>query len=73
MCATLVLGVVAIIHPIKIADFSPFAAARIFMIISTVFFLFSIKTEKRISRKEGIVLVGVYIVYLLTEIFIKYF
>jgi cation:H+ antiporter len=73
MCATLVLGVVALICPIQISDFSPFAVARIFMIISILFFLISIKTGQKITKKEGGVLIGVYVLYLLTEIFIKYF
>jgi cation:H+ antiporter len=73
MCATLVLGVVALIQPIQISDFSPFAVARVFMIISVLFFLFCIRTGQRITRKEGLILIGVYVFYLLTEIFIRYF
>jgi len=72
MCATLVLGVVALICPVQISDFSPFAAARAFMIISILFFLVSIRTGQKITKKEGIVLVGVYVIYLLTEIFMRY-
>jgi len=73
MCSTLVLGVVALICPIQISDFSPFAAARVFMIISILFFLVSIRTGRKITKKEGIILIGVYVLYLLTEIFINYF
>jgi cation:H+ antiporter len=73
MCATLVLGIVALIKPIQISDFSPFAVARAFMIISVLFFLFCIKTGQKITKKEGMFLIGVYILYLLTEIFIRYF
>ena len=36
---SLVLGIVALIHPIQIDDFSPFAIARFFLIISALFFL----------------------------------
>jgi len=72
MCATLVMGVVALIHPIQISDFSPFAVARVFMIVSILFFLVSIRTGQKITKKEGIFLVGVYVIYLLAEIFIRY-
>lgn len=72
MCATLVLGVVALIKPIIITDFSPFAAARIFMIIAALFFLFSVRTGQKITKKEGVILIFIYIFYLLTEVLIRY-
>jgi len=73
ICATLVLGTVALIQPIKIYDFSPFAIARAFTIISILSFLFCIKTGQKITKKEGIFLISVYIFYLLSEIFVRYF
>jgi len=45
---TLVLGIVAILKPIVIEDFSPFAFARFFMIISALFFLIFIRTGRKI-------------------------
>lgn len=66
--STLVLGVVALIHPIKILDFSPFTIARIFLIISTLFFFFFIRSNRRITRKEAFCLVGIYILFLFIEI-----
>ena len=52
MCATLVLDV-ALIIPIKIVDFSPFAIARIFLVISVLFFIFCLRSDSKISKKEG--------------------
>jgi len=69
--ATLVLGIVVLISPIRDIDFSPFAIARIFLIISAVFFLIVVRTDKRITKKEAILLIGIYIFFLLTEIFLK--
>lgn len=66
--ATLVLGIVALIHPIEIPDFSPFAIARFFLIISAIFFLLFVRTGKVITRKEAIFLLGIYIVFVLAEI-----
>jgi cation:H+ antiporter len=71
VCATLVLGIVVLIHPINDIDFSPFAIARIFLIISAVFFLIVVRTDKKISKKEGVVLLLIYIFFLLSEIFFK--
>ena len=39
VCATLVLGIVAVVAPFKIADFSPFFIARVFMLIACVFYV----------------------------------
>lgn len=72
MCATLVLGIVSIIKPIIITDFSPFAAARAFMVISAILFLVVLRTGKLITKREGVILIFIYIFYLLTEILIKY-
>ncbi|MEK7061795.1 MAG: sodium:calcium antiporter [Patescibacteria group bacterium] len=68
-CATLVLGIVAIIVPFQINDFSPFLIARIFFIIALAVFLVAIRTGKKITKKEAIVLLFIYIIFLLLEIF----
>jgi len=66
--ATLVLGIVALIHPISGVDFSPFAIARIFLIISAVFFFFFVRTDRVITKKEAFFLLGIYIAFVLVEI-----
>lgn len=66
--ATLVLGIVALICPIKIVDFSPFVIARFFLIISAVFFLFFIRADRKITTKEALFLLGTYITFVLVEI-----
>lgn len=66
--STLVLGLVALIHPIAIPDFSPFVIARFFLIISALFFLFFVRTQKKITFKEALFLLGVYIAFLAVEI-----
>tara|TARA_Y100000310_G_scaffold300321_1_gene335914 strand:+ start:159 stop:1124 length:966 start_codon:yes stop_codon:yes gene_type:complete len=71
ICATLVLGVVALIAPIQIDDFSPFAIARIFLIISALFFFIFVKTDKKITRKEALFLLGIYVVFVISEIYLK--
>jgi len=71
VCATLVLGIVALVAPFQIKDFSPFVIARIFMVIACIFYLLFIVSGKKISKKEGLMLLSIYIIFLLTEIFIK--
>ena len=71
-CATLVLGMVAIITPFEINDFSPFLIARIFLIIALGVFLIAIKTGKKITKKEAIILLFVYVTFLLAEVFKPY-
>jgi len=69
--ATLVLGIVALINPIEITDFSPFGIARIFTFIAIFFFFFFIKNDSRISKKEAAFLLFVYIAFIITEIFVR--
>jgi len=71
MTATLVLGIVALICPIEISDFSPFAIGRIFLVISALFFLIFIQTGHKITRKEALFLLGIYILFVLVEILTK--
>ena len=71
VAATMVLGIVALISPIKIPDFSPFAIARIFLIVSALFFLVFVCTERKISQKEAILLLGIYITFIAVEILTK--
>ncbi len=73
VCSTLVLGIVALICPIQIPDFSPFLVARIFTIIAAFLFFIVIKTGKEITKKEAIILIFIYISFLIAEIFKPYF
>lgn len=69
--STLILGLVALIYPIHIIDFSPYSIARVFLLISVIFFLLVARTHERISRKEGVVLVGIYVLFLITEFLMR--
>ncbi len=71
MTATLVLGTVALVCPIQISDFSPFFVGRIFLIISAIFFLLFIRSGQKITRREAIFLLGIYITFFLVEILTK--
>ena len=66
--ATLVLGIVTILSPIEIPDFSPFAIARIFLVLAALAFVIFTRTKQTIDKREGLYLIGLYILFLLAEI-----
>jgi len=68
VCATLVLGIVALICPIQITEISSFAIARIFLILSALFFLIVVRTGKQITKREGAILLSIYIIFLIAEV-----
>lgn len=69
--STLVLGIVCLICPFEIDNLSTILTARIFLILSSLFFFFTIKTDKKITKNEAFFLLSLYILFLLVEIFIK--
>lgn len=71
VCSTLVLGIVILIRPFEIADFSPFAVARIFLIVSALFFLLMLKTGKTITKIEGLILIALYFLFVLSVLYIN--
>jgi len=67
--ATLVLGIVSLISPIEILDFSPLIIARIFLIISALFFFSFVRTGRQITKREALFLVLIYIAFVLFILF----
>ncbi len=71
--STLVLGTVALINPIiiDVSEITSLYIARIFLLICSLIFLFFVRTEKRISTVEGIILIAIYCLFVGLEILIK--
>lgn len=69
--ATLVLGIVVLIHPIVIPDFSPFVIARIFLVIAAFLFFFFVHSDRKITRKEAVFLLLLYFLFVALEILIR--
>ncbi|MCK4805762.1 MAG: sodium:calcium antiporter [Candidatus Pacebacteria bacterium] len=69
--ATLVLGTVALICPIIVPNFTPFAIARIFLIISAIAFYIFTRRRRKITKKEAIILLLLYVSFVIIEILIK--
>ncbi len=71
ICTTLVLGSIALVSPFEIKDLSPFLIARTFLIIAALFSLLLIRSGRKLTKKEGLILLFIYILFLLVEIFIS--
>jgi cation:H+ antiporter len=70
VCATLVLGIIALISPFEITDLSPFLITRVFTIVASLLFLVFVRTGQKITKKEGLFFLSIYILFLLAEIFL---
>jgi len=71
--STLVLGTVALISPvqIEIGEIPSLFVARVFLILCALLFLFFARTRSRISTKDGILLLLIYITFLIIVILTK--
>jgi len=68
--STLVLGIVALIHPIRVFNFSPFAIARIFLVLAAFLFLIAVRSDQKITKKEAWFLILIYVIFVIVEILI---
>jgi Ca2+/Na+ antiporter len=69
--STLVLGIVALVHPIRVMDFSPFVMARFFLVVSAVLFLFFMRSGKKISQKEAVILFSLYFLFIISQFWLR--
>jgi cation:H+ antiporter len=66
----LIIGLVALIHPIQV-ELLPFLISSIFMFISAFIFVAFLKSGKKIETMEGISLILLYVLFLIIEFFTK--
>jgi cation:H+ antiporter len=69
--STLILGIVAVIHPITITNFLIFLTSSFFMITVAFLFMTFIECEKHILWQEGIALILLYILFVIIELNIR--
>ncbi len=69
--STLVLGLAAVISPFKIDDFSPYLKGFIFTLATCLFFIIFARTDRKITKKESIFLIGIYILFVFAEVFLN--
>jgi len=67
--ATLVLGIVALIHPIESTHTEFAATSRVFLLMAAILFFIFARTNKKINLAEGIILLALYAMFVLTVIF----
>lgn len=71
ICATLVMGIIALISPFEIKDMAIFFTVRAFTIVAALMFWLIVKTDKKITKKEALLLLLVYVAFLISSIFVK--
>lgn len=67
--STLVLGIVALICPIQITNFSPYVIARFFSFLAAIMFFFCVRTHKEVTRREAVFLLLLYVIFVILEIY----
>ncbi len=65
--STLIIGIVALISPIRIRAFDEYLLATIAFVIIFGFFYLFIRTKHKLERWEGAILFGVYLIFVLLE------
>jgi cation:H+ antiporter len=68
---SLVLGIVALIHPIQ-ADFTLFLTSCAFMVVIAFVFMTFVESEKFVSWQEGVALIFLYVLFIIVEINIHF-
>jgi cation:H+ antiporter len=66
----LILGIVAIIHPIRV-ELIPFLISGAFLLLSGLIFVAFIKSGKRLDIYEGISLIGLYLFFAVLQFLIR--
>lgn len=69
--ATLVLGIVALISPIHINGFDQITLARFFTFIVLFFFFIFIRNDQKITKREAVFLLLIYILFIISAIFVE--
>jgi len=69
--STFILGLVAIINPIKIENFNVIYVGGAFMIMAILIANLFIATKEKISWKEGLFLIAFYIAFLVAEFLLR--
>jgi len=66
---TLGLGLIAIISPIRITAFPNLSYLILFLAFTSFLFLFFIRSGKKISLKEAVILLSLYFLFVIIELF----
>ncbi len=67
---TLILGFASLINPV-VTNLLPFLNMVIFLIITNLVLWYSMQTQQKISRRTGLILVGTYVLFILSALGIE--
>lgn len=70
--STLILATTSLLNPIVIQDFSLIFSASLFLVLTLLFFLYGVYTDKKLDVTEGIVLLFLYLFFLITELGLEF-
>lgn len=68
---TLVISLASIIYPTQVSDPEVFISSAIFLLATVIAFSYFIRSKNDISKEEGAVLLGLYVIFVLVEIVAK--
>lgn len=69
--STLILGLVSLISPLKILDFSPYLVGILFTFFVALSFSFFVQTGQKITKKEAWLLISIYLLFLFFQILLS--
>ncbi len=69
--AALVLGLVGVISPFAITDFSPYLIGAAFTLVACLFFVKFVRSERKVTEIEALFLFGIYILFILAELYFR--
>ncbi len=69
--SALILGLVSLISPLRITDFSPYLVGILFTALAAGLFGIFARTSKKISRKEALVLLVIYLIFIIFQLTIR--
>jgi cation:H+ antiporter len=67
---SLVLGIVSMISPINNIEIFSYFASRFTLFVAVILFTYFMLTGRKISRREGWILLSIYVIFITLEIFI---
>lgn len=62
--STLLIGIVALISPIKVKEIASVDIAIFFMLLAIIFFLWAMYSDRKFTKPEGVFLIIIYLIYI---------
>jgi len=69
--ATLVLGLVGLISPFVITDFSPYLIGAVFTLAACLFFINFARSERKVTEIEALFLLAIYVLFIVAELYFR--